>query len=432
MSGALLLTLAACKPAKPPQAAPPPPAVIVATVTQRTVPLFVEHVGQTEAAETVEIRARVSGFLMEAPFKEGGQVKKGDLLFRIDPKQYQATLDQAKAELLKKESTLARSRADVVRLKPLTEQKAVSQQELDNAEAAVKVAEGDVLGSQAAVTTAELNLGYTEMRAPFDGLIGARNVDVGNFVGNSADTSLLATISTTEPMRVSFNVPESNYLRFQRRFMGNEAAKEQHSARSEFELILSDGSVYSHKGKFDYADRALDNRTGTLKVVVYFPNPEGLLRPGQFSRVRAMPEQRPDAVLVPQRAIVENQSMRSVMVVGEGNKVEQRPVKVSERVGDLYIVDSGLKAGERVIVEGLQKARPGMVVTPKDPEPEEAADKKGAAGAEPESRTVPPAPASAAEAAPPASGPAAAAGGEAKPSSAPAPASAPASPAAKN
>lgn len=363
-----LIGLAACKPAQSPSPPPPPPAVIAATVTQRTVPIFVERVGQTEAAATVEIRARVPGFLIEAPFKEGGLVKKDALLFRIDRKPYQAALDQARADLIKKEATRDRARANVARLKPLAEQKAIAQQELDDAEAAVKVAEGDVLGSQAAVTTAELNLSYTELRAPFDGIIGARKVDVGNFVGNSADTTLLATVSTIEPMRATFNVPESDYLRFQRRFMGRTEEREEHSARSEFQLILSDGSLYPHKGKFDYADRALDTRTGTLKVVVYFPNPEGMLRPGQFGRIRSMPEEKPNAILVPQRAVVENQSLRYAMVIGEGNRVEQRPLKLADRVGDQYIVESGLKAGDRVIVEGIQKARPGMVVTPKEPE----------------------------------------------------------------
>ena len=173
-------------------------------------------------------------------------VKKGDLLFQIDPRSYEAALAQAQADLAKKQATLDRARADVARLKPLAREKAISQQNLDDAEAAVKVAEGDVLGSKAAVTTAELNLGYTKMVAPFDGMIGARQVDVGNFVGSSADTTLLATISTTDPMRVGFNVSETNYLRFQRRFMGRD---EEHSAQAEFDLILSDGAVYPHKGR---------------------------------------------------------------------------------------------------------------------------------------------------------------------------------------
>ncbi len=364
-----VISVTSCKPkAAAPQAAPPPPAVIVAEVTQETVPIYVENVGQTQAAATVEIRARVNGFITEAPFREGSLVKKGDLLFKIDPRGYEAVVDESKASVAKAEASVERARADVVRLKPLVASSAISKQESDNATTTTKLAEADLLAAQAALATAELNLSYATMVAPFDGMIGARNVDVGNFVGASADTQLLATISTTNPMRVVFNVAEQNYLRFQRRFMGDEAAREEHSARMEFELILSDGSVYEHKGRFEFADRALDPRTGTLKIVVSFDNSESLLRPGQFAKVRAKPEEKPDALLVPQKAVTETQNLQFVLVVGEGNKVEQRPVKTDGRYKDQFIVTSGVKAGEKVIIEGVQKARPGMVVNPQAPE----------------------------------------------------------------
>ncbi|MES2738238.1 MAG: efflux RND transporter periplasmic adaptor subunit [Verrucomicrobiota bacterium] len=373
----------ACKPPQAaPSAAPPPPAVIVGTVTKQTVPIYVENVGQTQASETVEIRARVSGFITEAPFKEGSLVKKGDLLFKIDPRSYAAVVDQSRANVTKAEASLERAKGDLQRLEPLVAASAISKQDRDTAGTTAKVADADLLAAKAALATAELNLGYATMVAPFDGMIGARNVDVGNFVGSSADTMLLATVSTTDPMRVSFNVAEQNYLRFQRRFMGDEAAKEQHSAQMEFELILSDGSVYEHKGRFEFAERALDSRTGTLKIVVSFSNGEHLLRPGQFARVRAKPEERPDALLVPQRAVIETQSMQSVLVVGEGNKVMQKPVKTEGRYKDQFIVTSGLNEGDKVIIEGVQKARPGMVVNPTEPEvvsPEPAASKPAVA-----------------------------------------------------
>lgn len=380
--------LPACKPksAAPPPA-PPPPAVIVAEVTQQTVPIYVENVGQTQASETVEIRARVPGFLTSAPFKEGSLVKKGDLLFQIDPRGYEAAANQAKANVVKAEASVERARADVVRLAPLVASSAISKQESDNAVTTSKVAEADLLAAQAALATAELNLSYTTMTAPFDGMIGGRNVDVGNFVGSSADTMLLATVSTTDPMRVVFNVAEQNYLRFQRRFMGDDVAREEHSSKMEFRLILSDGALYEHNGHFEFADRSLDPRTGTLKLEVSFPNAENLLRPGQFARVRAKPEEKPDAILVPQRAVTETQSLQSVLIVGEGNKVEQRAVKTGGRFNDLFIITEGLKLGEKVIVDGVQKARPGMVVNPQTKGAEEAppppaAPAKPEAGAE--------------------------------------------------
>ncbi|SKA77146.1 membrane fusion protein, multidrug efflux system [Prosthecobacter debontii] len=369
LSAAVLCSslLPACKPKDSgPPPAPPPTAVIVAKVTQQTVPIYVENVGQTEAAETVEIRARVDGFIIEAPFKEGSLVKKGDLLFKIDPRPYEAVVDQSKANVAKAEATQERARADLARLEPLVASSAISKQDRDTAATTVKVAEADLLAAKAALATAELNLGYATMVAPFDGMVGARQVDVGNYVSGSAQNALLATVSTTNPMRVSFNVAEQNYLRFQRRFMGDEEAKEQHSAQMEFELLLGDGSVYETKGHFEYADRALDPRTGTLKVVVSFANPEYLLRPGQFARVRAKTEEKPEALLVPQRAVSETQNLQMVLVVGEGNKVEQRPIKTDGRYQDQFVVTSGLKAGETVIVEGVQKARPGMQVNPQE------------------------------------------------------------------
>lgn len=382
-----LLFITACKPAVPPAPpAPPPPTVITAQVTQKTVPIYVENVGQTLAAEMVEIRARITGFITEAPFKEGSLVKKGDLLFQIDPREYEAVVDQSRANVAKAEASVERARADVVRLAPLVASSAISKQESDNAATTAKVAEADLLAAKAALATAELNLSYATMTAPFDGMIGARKVDVGNYVGGSADSSLLATISTTDPMHVTFNVAEQNYLRFQRRFMGDGAAQQEHSAKMEFELILSDGSVYEHKGTFEFADRALDPRTGTLKIEISFPNDEHLLRPGQFARVRAKAEERPDALLVPQRAVTETQSLQSVLIVGEGNKVEQRAVKTSGRYEDFFIVTSGVQAGETVIIEGVQKARPGMVVNPKsesEAAPEEMRETKPAAAAPP-------------------------------------------------
>jgi membrane fusion protein (multidrug efflux system) len=362
------LSLAGCGEKAAGPAAPPPPAVVVATVIKKDVPIYVDNVAQTEAYQTVEIRARVAGFLTQAPFREGGLVKKGDLLFEIDPKPYQALVEEARANVSKTEATLSRANADVERLKPLVKQSAISQQDLDNAISTSKVAEADMMGAKAALKKAELDLSYTEMRAPFDGIIGERLVDVGNYVGSTGGSTLLATVSTKDPMRAVFHVSESSFLRFQKRFLGDDEARDRHSESMQFQLLLGDGSEYPHVGQFDFADRALDARAGTLKVVVKFPNPDGLLRPGQFARVRAKAEERPGALLVPQRSVSTTQNIKFVFVVGEGNKVEQRAVTITDRFEDLFVVSEGVKEGERIIVEGIQKARPGLVVNPK-PQP---------------------------------------------------------------
>ncbi|WP_367870120.1 efflux RND transporter periplasmic adaptor subunit [Luteolibacter sp. Populi] len=369
---AALALLASCRKEVAKAPAPPPTAVIVDEVTQRDVPIYVENVARTEADSTVEILARVRGFLVEAPFKEGSRVKKGDLLFQIDPLPFKAAVNQSEAALAKAEATRDRKVSDVARLEPLASQKAISQQTLDDAIAASRVAEADVLAGEASLELAKLDLGYTEMRAPFDGMIGGREVDVGNYVGSTTENTLLATISTVDPIRAVCHIPEVSFLRFQRRFLGDQDAADRHGEALEFELILTDGTTYEHKGRFAFVDRTLDARAGTLKLVVSFPNPGLLLRPGQFGRIRVAPEERKGAILVPQKAVVTIQSARAVMLVTADNKVEQRPIVTTDRFEDRFIVSKGLEKGDRVIVEGLQKVRPGMPVNPLPPSAMEA------------------------------------------------------------
>lgn len=377
IAGLVALALASCRGRRDEgHADPPPPTVLVTTVQKKNVPIYVEHVAQTEAFSTVEIRARVQGFLTQAPFKEGGRVKEGDLLFQIDPQPYQAIVEQTRAQVRRAEVTLARAEADVERLRPLVKQSAISQQDLDDALAVAQVAEADVMGAKAALKKATLDLGYTEMHAPFDGIIGERQVDVGNYVGNMGSATLLATVSTVDPMRAVFHVPEGWFLRYQRRFLGDKDAQERYSVAMPFWLILGDASVYAQDGKFDFADRTLDARAGTLKVVVAFPNEHGLLRPGQFARVRARPEERPGAILVSQRAVVTTQSVRFVYVVGQENKVEQRAIETAEPFESYFVVTKGLAEGEQVIVEGVQKARPGMRVSPMPQNPPSLAEER--------------------------------------------------------
>jgi membrane fusion protein (multidrug efflux system) len=338
----------------------PPPAVVVAEVVQKTVPIYGEFVAQTEANTTVELRARVEGFLQKVAFKEGSRVKKGDLLFQIDPRPYQAALEEARARVERAKALLEKSRQDVNRLRPLVEQDAVPQQDLDNAEAAQKASGASVLLDEALATKAQLDLGYTEIRSPIDGVIGRLAVNVGNLVGKG-EATLLATVSSADPLYVNFSISETDYLSIAKRLRSQPQPEVR---KGIFELLLADNSIYPRKGDFGLVERALDTRTGTLTLRTVFPNPEGLLRPGQFGRIRVVMEERPNAILVPQRAVQEIQGAKSVLVVGADNMVALRTIMPAESVGEFLIVRDGVKPGDRVIVEGIQKARPGSKVNP--------------------------------------------------------------------
>jgi membrane fusion protein (multidrug efflux system) len=338
-------------------AAPPPPTVVVTEVVQKTVPIYGEFVGQTDARETVEIRARVQAFLEAQHFTEGTIVKKDQLLFTLDKREYEAKLQQAKAELEIALARLGKAETDERRLKPLAERKAVPQQDYDNAAANLLSAQANVSAARAKVVAAELDLSYTTIRSPIAGLIGKRLVSPGNLVGKG-EATLLDTVSSIDPIRVNTTISEAEYLRFFGR------RKDREVGSTPLELILADGTVFPHKGKLVIVDRAVDQKTGTLNFVAEFPNPEGQLRPGQFGRVRAVVEMVKDATLVPRRAVQEVQGMKSVLVVGADDAVALRTIRPGETVGDLLIVLDGVKPGERVIVDGIQKARPGSRVNP--------------------------------------------------------------------
>jgi membrane fusion protein (multidrug efflux system) len=338
-------------------AAPPPPAVVVAEVVQKTVPIYSEFVAQTDARETVEIRARVQAFLDAQHFTEGTIVKKGQLLFTLDKREYEAKLQQSKAELEIAMARLGKAETDERRLKPLAERKAVPQQDYDNAAANLLAAQANVSAARANVVATELDLSYTTIRSPIAGLIGKRLVAPGNLVGKG-EATLLDTVSSIDPIRVNATISEAEYLRFFAQ------AKQPGKSAVPFELILADGSVHPHKGKLAIVDRAVDQKTGTLAFSTEFPNPDGRLRPGQFGRVRVAAEMARDAILIPKRAVQEIQGMQTVLVVGADNMVALRTIQPAETVGDLLIVREGLKPGERVIVDGIQKARPGSKVNP--------------------------------------------------------------------
>ena len=340
-----------------------PPEVYVADVVQRDVPVYLELVGQTRGFQDVEIRARVEGYLNRVAFTEGTFVSKGALLYQIDPLSLQATLANAKANLATAEARLEKTKNDVARLTPLAKQQAVSQQELDNALAFNDAARAQVDANKAAVDKATLDLGYTHITSPIAGFVGTTQVKAGNLVGRGEST-LLTTVSQVDPILFRAGVSEAEYLRIAKRVLEDGGLKATRQ-KTDIELLLADGTVHTHKGSLDTVERAVDPTTGTLALQFAFPNPERLVRPGQYGRVRGVTETKAGALLVPQRAVTELQNLYSLAVVGAGNKVEFRNVKVGPRVDSLWLIEEGLKPGEKVVVEGLQKVRDGMVVSPK-------------------------------------------------------------------
>jgi membrane fusion protein, multidrug efflux system len=346
---------------KPAPVAAPPTEVYVADVVQKDVPVYLELVGQTVGFQDVEIRARVEGFLDSMDFREGSFVRKGAPLYEIDRKPLEASLAQAKADQATAQARLAKADNDVSRYRPLLAKQAVSKQELDDALAAQDAARSEVEAAKAAAEKATLDLSYTRITAPISGLIGTTIVKPGNLVGRGQNT-LLTTISQIDPILFRVGVTEADYLKVARR----DPSRTGEAPRAGgIQLLLTDGSVYPHAGRVVTVDRAVDPTTGTLGIQMEFPNPGQLLRPGTYGRARVLLENKPNALLVQQRAVQELQNLYSVAVVNADNKVAFRNVKVGQRVDSLWVVDDGLKPGERVVVEGLQRISDGMTVAPK-------------------------------------------------------------------
>ncbi len=359
---ALLVAAAAiaaggCKKAGPPQL--PPPTVQVMDVATTNVPLFTEFIGQLDSPQNVEVRARVEAFVDKMLFVEGTGVKEGDPLFKLDDKPYQERLAAAKGMLAESKAALNKYEKDVARLTPLAEKKAVPQQDLDNALASVDVGKANVFSAEARVDSAILDVGYCDVRAPITGLIGAKQVSIGDLVGKGQPT-LLATISTLDPMWFYCNVSEVDYIRAQTEIRRTGAKLDDLPVT----LILADGSSYADKGKIVFIDRAVDPKTGTLRVRAEFANSTKLLRPGMFARIKVDVGIRPNSILVPQRAVTELQGKNFVWLIGSDNKATQRPVKVGLQIGENFLILEGLKAGDRFVVEGLQKVREGALVQP--------------------------------------------------------------------
>ena len=417
---------------KPAQAAPQPLEVEVVKVEQKNVPIYSEWVGTTDGMVNADIKAQVTGYLLRQDYKEGSFVKKGQLLFEIDPRPFQAALDQAsgqlaqfqgqleqansqvtqteaqlaqansqlsqaQAQLAQAEANQVKTQLDVNKYAPLAEQKAVTQQDYDNAiqanvvakaqvqaakagveaaraqlrvanaqigtaKAATATAKGQVENARATVKTAELNLSFTRIISPIDGIAGIAQAQVGNLI--STTSSPLTTVSTVDPIKVYFTLGEQEYLRFTKHNL-IDAQSSASVAQLELELVLSDGTVYPHEGTFFFADRQVDPKTGAIRLAGVFLNPGNVLRPGQYGRVRAVTSTKEEALLVPQRAVAELQGSYQVAVVGPDNKVSIRPVKVGDRVDNMWIIEEGLKPGESVVAEGTQKVRPGVTVNPK-------------------------------------------------------------------
>jgi RND family efflux transporter MFP subunit len=346
----------------PPEAAPTPKplAVTVIAVGQRSVPVYGQYVGQTEAVKTVEIRARVEGFLDQQVVPDGADVRAGDVLFVIDPKPFRVALENVKAQLARDAARLANARQVAARYRPLYERQAMSRQELEQAEADEKAAAATLDTSRAAVEQAELSLGYTTVRSPVTGRMGKAEVRVGALVGKG-EATLLATVSTLDPMYVTFSVSEREALSVWRHRPAEMRAR---PGPSGITITLPDDTAYPHDGRLDFVDRAVDPRTGTLALRATFPNPERLLRPGQFVRLRVLLEERTGALVVPQAAVQESQGAASLFVLGPDQTVQARPVRMGPRLGTLWVVEDGVKPGEQVVVRGLQQIRPGMRVAP--------------------------------------------------------------------
>jgi len=391
---------------KAPAGAPPPPNVEVAQVEQQDVPIYSEWIGTLEGMVNAEIRAQVTGYLLRQRYTEGSFVRKGQVLFEIDPRQFQAALDLSKGELAKAQAQLAqansqllqsqaqlaqaeanqvRTQLDVDRYTPLAKEKAVTDQELDNAvqaniaakaqvkaanagvetaRSAIVAANAAVEAARAAVKTAELNLSFTTITSPIDGVAGIAQAQVGNLIQpNNPSSGALTTVSTLDPIKVYFTLGEQEYLNHTRSNQ-TQTKWETVAKKMDLELALANGAIYPQKGKFFVADRQVDQKTGAIRLAGIFSNPGNVLRPGQYGRVRAITGMKAGALLVPQRAVTELQGSYRVAVVGADNKVSIRPVKVGARSGSMWVVEDGLNSGERVVVEGTQKVRPDALVNP--------------------------------------------------------------------
>jgi membrane fusion protein (multidrug efflux system) len=349
----VMLGLTSCQKAVTKEA-PPPVTVEISEVQVQDVPIYSEWIASLDGSVNATIRAQVQGYLIEQNYKEGDLVRKGQVLFKTDPRTFQAAVEQAEAQLAEQRARWENARANLERIKPLVERKAVSQKDLDDAQGLEQATRAAVIAAQANVDKAKVDLGFTRITSPIDGIAGIARAQIGNLVGPGIQAELVF-VSTVDPIKAYVGLSELEYLRYV-------AGNTNRVTHIPLELVMSDGSVHPQAGSFSFTDRSVDARTGTIQVVALFPNPGNILRPGQFARIRAKVETRKNALLVPQRAVTELQGQYQLAVVGPDNKVSIRNVKVGDRVRNFWIVQEGLKPGENVVVEGLQKIKDGALV----------------------------------------------------------------------
>ena len=363
IAAALLLGITSGCSRKAEQVAPPTPEVLVTTVMPKDVPVLKEAVATLEGFITANINAQVQGYIISRDYKEGSLVKKGDLLFQIDPRPFEATLDQAKGNLAVAQSNQTKADADVKRAVKLFQQKVISDQERDTYINSASSTKANVQAAEAAVRQAEVNLGYTKIIAPIDGIVGIATAHVGDLVGPG--TGPLTTISQVDPIKTAVNVGEQSFTEFITDHPDPDE-RERYLQGLEFDLRLADGNPYPHKGKFYAEDRNLDTKTGSIRMDFTFPNPGNRLRPGQFGKVRAVIKVVKGALVIPEQAVTELQGNRLVAVVDSDNKIAMRPVKLGERSAGMWQVIDGVKLDEKVVVQGLMKVPPGSTVTVKE------------------------------------------------------------------
>ncbi len=358
---ALALMISGCSSNSQAKATIPPISVSVVKVSMQNIPVYSDWVATLDGYVNAQIQPQVNGYVVKQNYREGSYVRKGEVLFEVDSRPFQATFDQAKAQLSQAQAKLSLAGINVKRDTPLAQQRAIAQSQLDSEIGALEEAKANVQAAGAAVETAQLNLGFTKVRSLIDGIAGSANVQMGNLVGPS---SVLTTVSKLDPVKVRFPISEQEYMRFTSTSPSAATSRTTKLNSMPLDLVLGDGTTYSHKGEVVFIDREVDARTGTISLVGAFANPGNILRPGQFARVRAVTKVSKNAILIPQRAVTEVQGDFRVAIVDKQNKISLRKVTVGQRIGPMWVIESGLSVGEQVVTDGGMKVREGSSVSP--------------------------------------------------------------------